>query len=455
MSEPLVIDEPVATGWLRTELHGDRDKAAGYVQEARALLGGMRTMYGVNERIAAGEGGGFYQQRKILSDGTLIEVTTNGGADTVRIYPAPTPKPAPEPEPKPKPPEMITHLPYLWVGVRIVSGGLWATDNWHRSQEFVEPDRTYTEVPHVCMWQPPDHDGGERKILSNRESFIPTFDMGVAPVGDYTVFASAYSHDDYPLYYQDHFIPAMMPQHVLTNNFHFYTVDTRVVYTDKKLCLVPRYNALGLPMLAPDYSLGDPEVTWDYIFVSDDHNAMGILGESGATVGDSYDPHIIGPVSADYFANLKTKTTGEYFFKVALQGRECKRFLNKPVEIEIMCIVGRGLTRIKKTHRITLTEATDYFSGLMPRGFYQIGPPSVFTPSVRDAGPNRHGPHWWQGMLSIFVPPAQVEVPVDQAIAPSIRFSPDGEVGLPPGNDFEPGPYFPPLARCPGGQYYD
>lgn len=83
--KPLVINEPVATGWLRTELFGDKDKAAGYAYDARKLLGGMRSMYGVNDRIASGDGGGFYQRTIRLQDGTIIQAITNDGHDTLRI----------------------------------------------------------------------------------------------------------------------------------------------------------------------------------------------------------------------------------------------------------------------------------------------------------------------------------------------------------------------------------
>lgn len=84
--KPLIIDEPVATGWLRSEYHGDQDKAKGYTLQARKVLGGMRSMYGVNDRIANGEGGGFYKQAVNLPDGTRIEALTNDGHDTIKIY---------------------------------------------------------------------------------------------------------------------------------------------------------------------------------------------------------------------------------------------------------------------------------------------------------------------------------------------------------------------------------
>lgn len=110
----LVIDEPTATGWQRTELYGDRDKAKNYVNAARTQLGGMRSMYGVNERIANHEPGGHYHQWATLDDGTKIHTITNDGHDTVRIYAASTP-----PSPSEKEEKEDDTKPYLWVGVRI------------------------------------------------------------------------------------------------------------------------------------------------------------------------------------------------------------------------------------------------------------------------------------------------------------------------------------------------
>lgn len=93
----LVFDQPTATGWQRTEIHGDQQLAGRHLHNARALLGALRSMYGVNQRIAAGEPGGFYHRWFEAPDGTRIHVMTNDGHDTVRIYaPAPSPVPAPQ-----------------------------------------------------------------------------------------------------------------------------------------------------------------------------------------------------------------------------------------------------------------------------------------------------------------------------------------------------------------------
>lgn len=81
----MTIDEPVATGWLRSEFYGDADKGQAYLYAARKQLGALKTRYGVNARVAQGEPGGFYRDHRVLPDGTQIETLTNDGHDTVRI----------------------------------------------------------------------------------------------------------------------------------------------------------------------------------------------------------------------------------------------------------------------------------------------------------------------------------------------------------------------------------
>lgn len=81
----LVLDEPIATGWARKQFSGDEEKAKGYMTAARSLLGAMKTIHGVNERIAIGEPGGYFSMRRVLPDGTLIEVSTNDGHDMMQI----------------------------------------------------------------------------------------------------------------------------------------------------------------------------------------------------------------------------------------------------------------------------------------------------------------------------------------------------------------------------------
>lgn len=92
----LVFDQPIETGPIRAEFFGDTEKAKGYLTASRKLLGSVKAIYGVNQRMAEGEAGGFYRHLAQLEDGTQIEVLTNNGMDTVRIYAVPVAPPVPE-----------------------------------------------------------------------------------------------------------------------------------------------------------------------------------------------------------------------------------------------------------------------------------------------------------------------------------------------------------------------
>lgn len=98
MNNELVFDQPIETGPIRAEFYGDTEKAKGHITAGRKILGAVRNFYGVNQRMAEGEAGGFYRHLSQLEDGTQIEVLTNNGMDTVRIYAVP--ETAPEVERK-------------------------------------------------------------------------------------------------------------------------------------------------------------------------------------------------------------------------------------------------------------------------------------------------------------------------------------------------------------------
>lgn len=83
--DDLVFNEAVATGAVRLHLEGDRGVALSHLRAARHVLGQMRSTYGVNARIAAGEPGGYYRWYVQMPDGTRIDTVSNDGQDTVRI----------------------------------------------------------------------------------------------------------------------------------------------------------------------------------------------------------------------------------------------------------------------------------------------------------------------------------------------------------------------------------
>lgn len=136
MSRPdLTINEATATGWLRAELYGDRDKAREHLHLARTVLGGLRSRSGVNERIASGEPGGFFLQRLTLPDGSRIEAITNDGHDTIRIYASSNEE---SHEEKPEHEEK-DHAPYMWVGMKVNYSGA-RVPEYALQAMMIEPD---------------------------------------------------------------------------------------------------------------------------------------------------------------------------------------------------------------------------------------------------------------------------------------------------------------------------
>ncbi len=81
----LVFNEVLASGPVQFGLTGDPRLARSHIADGRRLLGMLRSIYGVNQRIAQGEPGGFYSTSLRFSDGTLIVAVTNDGHDVIRI----------------------------------------------------------------------------------------------------------------------------------------------------------------------------------------------------------------------------------------------------------------------------------------------------------------------------------------------------------------------------------
>lgn len=151
--DPLVINNPTGIGVVRFELYGDRDAARLHLHEARKWLGSLKQVHGVNSNNEESGSHGYFARGMMLEDGTKLTMTTNNGQDIVRIE---TPFRKPEQEaPKKKPPELASNVPDLWVGARIISGGLDSTGV------------QYADL-HLCVWEPTS-DPTNPNILSNRD----------------------------------------------------------------------------------------------------------------------------------------------------------------------------------------------------------------------------------------------------------------------------------------------
>ena len=171
----LVFDQPIETGSIRAEFFGDTEKAKGYLTVSRKLLGSVKAIYGVNQRMAEGEAGGFYRHLAQLEDGTQIEVLTNNGMDTVRIYAVPETT-APEieteidkPDEEPKPIPLGGYRPYIWIGVRYISGGVADDGQINRWQ--------------LNVWEPGDHAILSNSIVSLRNN-APKEGNAIYPLGN-------------------------------------------------------------------------------------------------------------------------------------------------------------------------------------------------------------------------------------------------------------------------------
>lgn len=85
--------QPTITGHVRIELYGNREDAPVHIHRARTQLGIMCSYTGVFSRMAVGEPGGFYHSVRDYEDGVRIQVITNDGQHTLRIWAPPVPVP--------------------------------------------------------------------------------------------------------------------------------------------------------------------------------------------------------------------------------------------------------------------------------------------------------------------------------------------------------------------------
>lgn len=119
---------------------GDIAKAKEFHGEGRALLGQLKNMtYG-------GANLGSNRLRKKYADGVVVTANILPGIDKVHIF-------VPEHEEGGKPEE--GYQPYLWVGAKIVSGGLFRGDGEDTS---VDPWNYYDFSLNLNVWEPPQDD---------------------------------------------------------------------------------------------------------------------------------------------------------------------------------------------------------------------------------------------------------------------------------------------------------
>lgn len=424
MNDPIVTQEPVATGWLRTELYGDPAVSGQYVRAARRYLGSLKSRYGVVERVAQGEPGGFYAQSLKQRDGVVIDISTNDGLDVIRIS-SPTSSgqgvhgaqlqgtsisagvvgssdsadfhhverpDVPEfSQDEPVEEEIVAvekgnYKPYLWVGVRQIDGP-------------TGDGGDFLNQIHACIWEYASDGVSDPVILSNRNDFVSEDDpSSVYPLGPWTQTSPADS-------------------------------ETGICYTDDKLFMLQEQN--GLSMAAPGEEDSGDE--WDVIFISDPDNDLALTTPDGPMEG--------------------TPAGGQYMVKVMMVGADCGEERFGTVTLEIRVITGKDADETDDTHTTTITQFTQYKMGIVPLGYFHpseenpdTDPCSTCDEPVNDNGQNPHAPHWWQGAASIVLAPEQVDVPRNLLQPSIVEFTDD--TTLPP-TGFAPGAWWQHIDVCP------
>jgi len=359
-------------GPARKELSGE--EAAPYIGVARVLLGKLKNDMAFNKLSW-----GTRQQQ--LEDGTVIAVTSMYGADTFRILaPVPPPPPVLNAEvieqktgigSEEEQIETDSSAPYLWVGARIVSGGadvLGATSG--DSGRFVKL--------HLCVWEDDTAAPGHWAIISNRNA-----------LGIYGQPASEYPLGDNLL------MPGGSAAGIpYTARHHCIGVDDQ--YPDWLTSVAANLKAPVQTLRNATYAPGTANKYDTVVFCDPDDRAG------------------FNPFGTPKWAS--GKPAGAYRIKVMASADDCTNFT--PVEVEVLLMVGAPGAHGSVTQKVqfTISEFTTYRFGMLPYGWFPpTGPQPVQECTGQgDYGANPHGPHWFQGGGSVFMPPPQVERPAGQ-----------------------------------------
>lgn len=366
------------TGPVRKELIGD--DAAPYMGAARTVLGQLKNDMAFNE-LAQG------QRTRRLPDGTVIEVSSRFGQDEVHIF-TPTPVPVTidvetiEQKTSIKPldenvVEVDSSYPYLWVGARIVSGGadLLGATEWPAEAE----EGRFVKL-HLCLWEVDNTASDGWTILSNRNIF------GIE--GDAT---------KYPLR-PNKTKPENAPKGLAyTEAHHCVSVDDQLPTWLRDVA-----QALGTTathLREATYAPGT-DTKYDTVIICDPNDKAKLNPLAG---GSNW---------------AKGVPVGQFHVKVMATASDCINYT--PVEVEVKIIVGQPGSpgTATKTARFTISEFTKYNFGMLPKGWF---PPEGSQSATEcfgqnDAGPNPHGPHWFQGGAAILLAPTQIGVPKDSLL---------------------------------------
>jgi hypothetical protein len=477
----LTIDEPAVTGWTRFNYYGDTEAAQRYTYDGRMLSGQVRSGYGVNDRVAEGQGGGWYQGIRKFEDGTVIIAQTNDNHNVVHIWtppttppevvpvkeatpqeatpqedfdvplpqddftlpeedftppeidvpepppppeiaiPAPPPVEFPEPPPPILPPELVPE-PYLWIGVRQLT---------NRPTFGDEPTGV---MLHCCLFEPNASTAQDGPmVLSNQNWWDAYWE------------AEGEDREKYPM--PKNWIRTVVPD--------FDPRPWTMLYTNYGAYLTWRWSD-KIPGTDIPWGINpliyDPEpdptnpIDWDFVFVLDPSQASVLdPGEEGLppftfnkyptddrTQNDKITPII--PMAAiedetEHHALDRVlpppNTGGVYSLKIMSSGDDCDM---TPVDVLIEVRTLKGPLTTREQFRMTINECSDVLRGILP-----FGTKDESGECVDFNGPNPHREHWWQD---------------------AIVCSPWGGVkevaGFVPPEGFEPGAHWPTHAQlCP------
>ncbi len=180
--EGAVFLEPIKTGGLKIVLANDSELAQEYIVEAKKFLGAVKSQHAVNAHTRNSFNSPYIFQSKTLPDGTVIKVTSEPALDTIRI------EPIQDVDEDVKPPEFEPEdykfkvdadfeVPYLWVGIRYIDGGVTISSDYTGR----------ASRSHLCVWEPLKDDLSQFNIVSNRDYLLSESDsaepQSVYPLG--------------------------------------------------------------------------------------------------------------------------------------------------------------------------------------------------------------------------------------------------------------------------------
>ena len=258
-------------------------------------------------------------------------------------------KPTKKPEEKPVKKPEEEYEPYLWIGLKRISGGV-ALDGYQAGN--------YLAYPHLCIWEP--YRKADEEIAHNPKRDILSNRLSGAPTTTYPLGGSEFATSS-----------------AASGNFFYY-------YTEHNLWLAARYPSSPSDMADADLAVfHDPQKTRDtdvfeLVGIGDDRDAL--------KVGRKWDV-----------------LTGQYAIKVSLIAENCGN--HDPATFLLRVYSGRPPYQFVQEAQFTITKGQVFNYPTVPYGYF-----ASFIPITEDMmcwqkhqdhdnGMNPHGANWWQSAI--------------------------------------------------------